>query len=61
MCWYSCDSHVTYIADMAYAKNKETNKWYNFDDSYVSETTEDRLVVSTHTQTAAACYILLLS
>ena len=42
------------VADTAYAKNKETNKWYNFDDSHVSETTEDRLVVShtlTHTHT----------
>ena len=35
-------------ADTAYAKNKETNKWYNFDDSHVSETAEDHLVVSTH-------------
>ena len=39
------------IADTAYAKNKETNKWYNFDDSRISEITEDRLVVSTHTYT----------
>ncbi|XP_064399096.1 ubiquitin carboxyl-terminal hydrolase 4-like [Halichondria panicea] len=30
----------------AYAKNKNNKKWYNFDDSHVSETTEDRLVSS---------------
>ena len=31
--------------DNAYAKNKDTGKWYNFDDNDVSEITEDKLVV----------------
>lgn len=31
--------------DTAFAKNHETGKWYNFDDSHVSQTTEERLVV----------------
>jgi ubiquitin carboxyl-terminal hydrolase 4/11/15 len=30
----------------AYCKNKSTGKWYNFDDSHVSETTQDRIVSS---------------
>ncbi len=43
-----------FLTDTAFAKNKDNNKWYNFDDSHVSETTEDRLVVSpyhTHAHT----------
>jgi hypothetical protein len=28
----------------AYCKNKSTGKWYNYDDSHVSETSEDRIV-----------------
>ena len=32
--------------DTAYAKNKETGKWYNFDDSHVSETSASNVVVS---------------
>ena len=33
-------------SDTAYCKNKSTGKWYNFDDSHVSEATDDRIVVS---------------
>ena len=33
--------------DTAFAKNKESGKWYNYDDSHVSQTSEDRLVVCT--------------
>ena len=32
--------------DTAYCKNKSTGKWYNYDDSHVSEASEDRIVVS---------------
>lgn len=39
-----CD--VMLASDTAYAKNKDTKKWYNFDDSHVSEINEERLVVS---------------
>ena len=35
----------TYTADTAYCKNKETGKWHNFDDSHVSETTDDHVTV----------------
>ena len=31
--------------DTAYCKNKETGKWYNFDNSHVSEMTEDHVIV----------------
>ena len=39
--------YISFSVDTAYAKNHETQKWYNYDDSHVSETTEDRLVVHT--------------
>jgi len=32
--------------DTAYAKYKDTNSWYNYDDSHVSQVSEDKLVVS---------------
>ena len=35
--------------DTTYAKNKETKKWYCFDNSSVSEITEDQIVVSIYT------------
>jgi len=35
----------------AYCKNKDTGKWYNYDDSHVSETSENHLVT-------AAAYVL---
>ena len=35
--------------DTTYAKNKETKKWYCFDNSSVSEITEDQIVVSVYT------------
>lgn len=37
---------VECISDTTYAKNKATQKWYNFDDSHVAETTKEHLVVS---------------
>ena len=40
------DMCAIFASDTAYAKNKATKKWYNFDDSHVSETFEERLVVS---------------
>jgi len=42
--------------DTAYCKNKDTGKWYNYDDSHVSETSESHLVVS---QTLLYCVQLL--
>ena len=41
------DMFISFSVDTAYAKNHETKKWYNYDDSHVSETSEDRLVVRT--------------
>jgi len=35
-----------YIVDTAFAKNKNDNQWYHFDDTSVSVTTEDSVVVS---------------
>lgn len=32
--------------DTAYAKNKDDDKWYYFDDSSVSPASEDQIVVS---------------
>jgi len=32
--------------DTAFAKNKNDDQWYHFDDSSVSATTEDSVVVS---------------
>ena len=34
------------VVDTAFAKNKNDNKWYHFDDSSVSATTEESVVVS---------------
>lgn len=34
--------------DTAYAKNKMNQKWYNFDDSHVSEVGKDHIVVRSH-------------
>ncbi len=31
--------------DTAYCKNKDTGKWHNFDDSHVSEASEQQVVV----------------
>ena len=39
-------THSLTHTDTAYCKNKTTGKWYNFDDSHVSEASEDRIVVS---------------
>lgn len=33
------------LSDTAYAKNKDDDKWYNFDDSIVSPVSEDQIVV----------------
>lgn len=33
-------------SDTAYGKNKDDEKWYNFDDSSVSPASEDQIVVS---------------
>ena len=33
-------------SDTAYARNSHNGKWYHFDDSHVSETDENHLVVS---------------
>ena len=34
------------FADTAYAKNSNTGKWYNFDDSHVAECSDKSIVVS---------------
>lgn len=34
-------------ADTAYGKNKDDGEWYSFDDSSVSQTTADSVVVRT--------------
>ena len=34
------------VVDTAFAKNKNDNQWYHFDDSSVSATSEDSVVVS---------------
>ena len=34
------------LSDTSYARNKENGKWYNFDDSHVSETDDSHIVVS---------------
>ena len=46
------------LTDTAYCKNKETGKWYNFDDSHVSEASESQLVVSAHISCLNESYIL---
>lgn len=40
-------NHITLaqLPDTAYAKNKDDDKWYNFDDSIVSPVSEDQIVV----------------
>ena len=46
--------HIVYQlppTDTAYCKNKNSGKWYNFDDSHVSETSESLLVVSRNNPT----------
>ena len=35
-----------YDTDTAYCKNKSTGKWYNYDDSHVSEISANRIMVS---------------
>ena len=40
------DIYVVPISDTAYAKNKDDHQWYHFDDSSVSQTSEDSVVVS---------------
>lgn len=35
-----------WTADTAFAKNQVDNSWYHFDDSSVSKTREDQVVVS---------------
>ena len=42
----SLDIYVVPISDTAYAKNKDDHQWYHFDDSSVSQTSEDSVVVS---------------
>lgn len=37
--------HLSELSDTAYAKNKDDDKWYNFDDSIVSAVSEDQIVV----------------
>jgi hypothetical protein len=37
---------VLCTADTAFAKNQVDNSWYHFDDSSVSKTREDQVVVS---------------
>ena len=39
------DFVLHFCVDTAFAKNHESGKWFNFDDSHVSQTSEDRLVV----------------
>jgi len=34
------------VVDTAFAKNKNDDQWYHFDDSSVSATTEESVVVS---------------
>jgi len=51
MVCYSISSEVMcksgFVAvDTAFAKNKNDNQWYHFDDSSVSATSEDSVVVS---------------
>ena len=36
-----------YSSDTAYAKNKDDGRWYYFDDSTVTASSEDSVVVST--------------
>ena len=36
---------ILYFTDTAYAKNKEDGQWYHFDDSSVSQCSEDSVVV----------------
>ena len=44
------------LTDTAYCKNRETGKWYNFDDSHVSEASESQLVVSGHVACLSEAY-----
>ena len=37
---------ILYFIDTAYCKNKESNKWYSFDDSHVSAVDESAICVS---------------
>ena len=45
VCFSSQGVYVVAL-DTAYAKSKDSAKWYNYDDSHVSEVAENRLVVS---------------
>ena len=47
-------------SDTAYARNPLNNKWYHFDDSYVSETDESHLVVSSYLSVYCVCVSLCL-
>ena len=38
--------HIFFFSDTAYAKNKDDNRWYYFDDSSVSESQEESVCVS---------------
>lgn len=48
---FAVDEHIGGMGGghyRAYAHNHETDKWYHFDDSYVSEAAPERAVVSIH-------------
>lgn len=42
---FRAETELLVISDTAYAQNKEDHKWYNFDDSSVSPTGEEQIVV----------------
>ncbi len=44
--WASTQFQFLFFSDTASAKKMDDKQWYQFDDSIVSETREDRLVVS---------------
>ena len=43
-------THTSSTTDTAFALNYENGKWYNFDDSHVTETDSSHVVVSTGTR-----------
>lgn len=44
-------SPLNFFSDTAYAKNKDDGNWYYFDDSSVSESSEDSVCVSEYFDT----------
>ena len=42
----TCNLLIFLTPDNAYCKNNATDKWYKYDDSHVSEISEEKVVVS---------------